>query len=267
MKKRLFSIFCALVLCLALLPGMAMPASAASCDGTHSDGWTELTAAGGDLSSGKYYLSGDVTATDVITINGEVTLCLNGRVLDLNGHYINVSGSGNSLTLCDCNGSEQSHKFTVGAGGLWTLDKTNGAEPITGGVITGGKGDGSGGCVYVESGTFNMESGSLVGNAASDWLSGGGGVYVYYGSTFNMSGGSIVGNTADSGGGVFVFNGVFDMSGGSISKNTASSGVGVFVQSGTFNMESGSISGNNAGSGGGVFVYSSTGQLKLSGAP
>ncbi|HIX32267.1 MAG TPA: S-layer homology domain-containing protein [Firmicutes bacterium] len=267
MKKRLFSIFCALVLCLALLPGMAMPASAASCDGTHSDGWTELTAAGGDLSSGKYYLSGDVTATDVITINGEVTLCLNGHVLNLNGHYINVSGSGNSLTLCDCNGSEQSHKFTVGAGGLWTLDKTNGAEPITGGVITGGKGDGSGGCVYVESGTFNMESGSIVGNAASDWLSGGGGVYVYYGSTFNMSGGSIVGNAASYwGGGVYVIGSTFNMSGGSIVGNTADSGGGVFVFNGVFDMSGGSISKNTASSGVGVFV-DSRGQLRLSSAP
>ena len=270
MKKRLFSIFCALVLCLALLPGMALPASAAE----HADhsSWTELTAdklseLNHNLSTGKYYLSGDVTASGVITISGDVTLCLNGRVLDLNGHYINVSGSGNSLTLCDCNSSEQSHKFTVGADGLWTLDETDGEKEVTGGVITGGKGRESGGYYYgggvcVNGGTLTMESGNIVGNTATY----GGGVYVQN-TNFIMSGGSIKGNNATNGGGVYVQSGTFSMESGSISGNNAGSGGGVFVQSGTFNMESGSISGNNAGSGGGVFVYSSTGQLKLSGAP
>ena len=155
-----------------------------------------------------------MTATYSIAIYGEVTLCLNGHVLDLNGHYINVSGSGNSLTLCDCNGTNQTHKFTVGAGGLWKLDETSGAEPITGGVITGGKSydDGDGGGVYVYSGTFNMESGSIVGNKSDRY---GGGVYVY-GGTFTMSGGSIVGNTAGYwGGGVYMssIGGTFTMSG------------------------------------------------------
>ena len=287
MKKRLFSIFCALVLCLALLPGMAMPASAANCDGTHSDGWTALTAAGGDLSSGKYYLSGDVTATGVITINGNVTLCLNGHVLDLNGHYINVS-SGATLTLCDCDDST-THKFTVGEDGLWTLN-ANGDKEVTGGVITGGNRNGSGGCVYV-SGTFNMESGNIVGNTAAN----GGGVHVQSGTftmsggsisgnkatfsgggvcvqsgTFTMSDGSIVGNTASGwlsgGGGVYVQSGNFNMSGGSIVGNKADSG-GVYLQYGTFNMSGdASISGNTADSGGGVYI-NTNGQLKLSGAP
>ena len=238
MKKRLFSIFCALVLCLALLPGMAMPASAANCDGTHSDGWTALTAAGGDLSSGKYYLSGDVTATGVITINGNVTLCLNGHVLDLNGHYINVS-SGATLTLCDCDDST-THKFTVGEDGLWTLN-ANGDKEVTGGVITGGNRNGSGGCVYV-SGTFNMESGNIVGNTAAN----GGGVHVQSG-TFTMSGGSISGNNATfSGGGVCVQSGTFTMSDGSIVGNTADSGGGVHLQSGNFNMSGGRIVGRKS---------------------
>ena len=41
--------------------------------------WTELTADGGTLESGNYYLAGDVTLTTDITIadNATVTLCLN----------------------------------------------------------------------------------------------------------------------------------------------------------------------------------------------
>ena len=242
MKKRFLLLAAVLIICVAAL---AMPASAAE----HADhsGWTELTAdklseLNHNLSTGSYYLSGDVTATDVITINGEVTLCLNGHVLNLNENCIFVNGSGATLTLCDCNSTKQTHKFTVGDDGLWTWDEEHGDEEVTGGVITGGKGLQSGGYYY------------------------GGGVCVN-GGTFTMESGNIVGNTATYGGGVYVQSGTFIMSGGSIKGNNATNGGGVYVQSGTFNMESGSISGNNAGSGGGVFVYSSTGQLKLSGAP
>ena len=285
MKKRIFLLAAALIICVAAL---AIPASAVD-HGGHSadDGWTELTSIGSTLNGGKYYLAGDVEASGVITISGNVTLCLNGRVLNLNGYYIYVYGSGNSLTLCDCNGTKQTHNFTVDEDtGLWTLDEKSGAEPITGGVITGGKSydDGDGGGVYVYSGTFNMESGSIVGNKSDRY---GGGVYVY-GGTFTMSGGSIVGNTAGywgggvymssiggafnmsggsisenttrlSGGGVYVDGGAFNMSGGSISENTATNDGGGVSVAGTFTMESGSISGNTASrSGGGVYVYSGT---------
>jgi hypothetical protein len=97
--------------------------------------------------------------------------------------------------------------------------------------------------VYVESGTFNMESGTISGN--------GGGVNVSTtGATFNMSGGTI----SDNDGGVYVQYGTFNMTGGTISGNTSYNGGGVNVQSGTFNMEGGTISGNTAGSsGGGVY--------------
>ena len=138
MKKRIFLLAAALIICVAAL---AIPASAVD-HGGHSadDGWTELTSIGSTLNGGKYYLAGDVEASGVITISGNVTLCLNGRVLNLNGYYIYVYGSGNSLTLCDCNGTKQTHNFTVDEDtGLWTLDEKSGAEPITGGVITGGK--------------------------------------------------------------------------------------------------------------------------------
>ena len=111
MKKRFLLLAAVLIICVAAL---AMPASAAE----HADhsSWTELTADTTTLSTGSYYLSDDVTATYSIAIDGEVTLCLNGHVLNLNGNRINVSGSGNSLTLCDCNST--THKFTVREDGL-----------------------------------------------------------------------------------------------------------------------------------------------------
>ena len=254
MKKRIFLLLAALIICVAAL---AIPASAVD-HGGHStaDGWTALPTSG-TLNGGSYYLSDDVEATGNIIIRDEVTLCLNGHVLNLKGNCIDVY-SGATLTLCDCNSA--THKFKVGDDGLWTWDENasgDNVQTVTGGVITGGKGNSSGGCVYVI-GTFNMESGSIVGNAATTY---GGGVYVS-GGTFTMSGGSIAGNTAGYwGGGVYMSSsgGTFNMSGdASISENTATDGGGVYVSGGTFTMESGSISKNTASSGGGVLVYGGT---------
>lgn len=194
-------------LCLGLLPVTAL---ATGDHGSHGDGWTELTADTTTLSGGSYYLSGDVECTDAesIAVSGEVTLCLNGHKLNLNGRHISV-GSGASLTLCDCS---------------------------IGGVLTGGSGINGGG-VYVDGGgTFTMTGGSIAGNTAAA----GGGVYVDEGGTFTMAGGSINNNQATSGGGggVMVNKGTFTLSGGSITGNatndeTFGSGGGVCLY-GTF---------------------------------
>ena len=63
--------------------------------------FTKLTAAGGALSGGNYYLSGDLNAD--LTVSGAVTLCLNGYVLTGSGggSVITVS-DGAEFTLCDC---------------------------------------------------------------------------------------------------------------------------------------------------------------------
>lgn len=99
------------------------------------------------------------------------------------------------------------------------------------------------------------------------------------GGTFHMEGGSITGNSADvsGGGGVWMHGGEFNMSGGSITGNTATAsshagtgnGGGVFVGEGTFNMSGGSITDNTAVNGGGVWVQGGTfkvsGGVKISG--
>jgi trimeric autotransporter adhesin len=138
-----------------------------------------------------------------------------------------------------------------------------------GAVITGNTyndaiwGQGSG--VYVESGTFTMNGGTISDNTSG---SGGGGVYIRSG-TFTMSGGIISGNTSgSSGGGVVSGNGLtvnFTMSGGTISGNTSGShggGVYAYGGSGTFTMSGGTISGNTSGSnGGGVLCSNQTFRL------
>lgn len=71
MKKRFFGILAALCLCLALC------VSASAANGTK----LETSHGGQTLSSGEYYLDGDVTISQTITVSGTVTLDLNGHVL------------------------------------------------------------------------------------------------------------------------------------------------------------------------------------------
>ena len=148
---------------------------------------------------------------------------------------------------------------------------TGGAMVQSGGVLTltqGGRIDGtgllgiknsSGGAVYIEGGTFTMESGSTVtgGNVSAN----GGAVYVDSG-TFTMNGGTITGGQAQYGGAVYVSGGSFTMeSGSSVTGSSAGyAGGGVYVNGGTFTMSGGTIGGddestaNTAGYGGGVYV-------------
>ena len=184
----------------------------------------------------------------------------------------------------------------VQSGGSLTL--TQGGR-IDGTGLSGIK-NSSGGAVYIEGGTFTMESGSTVtgGNVSAN----GGAVYVDSG-TFTMNGGKISdGNAMLGGNGVFVNIGDFVMNGGEITEcgkgsqpghgavmiyksasgdgagrfvmksgkiygNSAEQGAGVFVNGGTFEMSGGSISDNEAigptGSGGAVYVYN--GSFDMSG--
>ena len=247
-----------------------------------------LTAIGGELSAGDYYLKHSVTATGDITITGTVNLCLNGRTLDLDGHHFIVN-SGGSLTICDCGSggtitggsAEQGGAVLVNSGGSLTLHSGS----ITGNTASGG-GDGSrgsdragGGAVCVNGGSFNMTGGSIENNTANvtEKNDGGGGVLINSGS-FNMSGGFITCNSVSgpdnsTGGGVHVNSGTFTMTDGYISSNSAPNGGGVTVFKGTqegtssFTLSGGSITNNSATTaGGGIYVLPGT-EFKLSGAP
>ena len=267
-----------LVLCVAIVLTVSLPVSTAfAAEGEpeatvhdHADGtWTELTATGGTLQSGNYYLTSDVTLTTNITVaeGTTVTLCLNGYKLTGTGtdSVITVSDDA-SFTLTDCRSASEEaecqHSYYVAESGLWTFydgdlpeAAPDGAETgvVTGGVITGGNGLYGG--VYADGGTFTMDGGTISGNTAAV---NGGGVFIDKYAAFTMGNGTISGNTAEYGGGVFVHDSEFTMNDGTISGNTAASGGGVNVDSSTFTMNSGTISGNTAASGGGVFVFDDT---------
>ena len=275
MKRKLWTLLLALGAALALCVG----ASAANRT------MLETSHGGQTLFSGEYYLDGDVTISQTITVSGDVTLDLNGHVLKYkstaNGSVIKVEGG--TLTITDSSPNTP-HYFDVDEStGLWTWDSTAASataeqETVCGGVITGGTGTlnfpnttspvYNGGGVYVApGGTLTMESGSIVGCSANgSGLSLGGGVYLDSSAnsnagTFTMDGGRIIGCTADGGGGVLVaLECNFTMNTGAVIQScTAQMGGGVYYlgmsgSSGMFTLNGGTIQSCKAlgGGGGGV---------------
>ena len=264
------------VLCVAIVLAVSLPVSTAfAAEGEpeatvhdHADGtWKAITADGGTLESGNYYLAGDVTLTTDITIadNATVTLCLNGYKLTGAGTSSVITvDAGASFTLEDCQeaseAAEHQHAYYINSDGLYVFDNDTeewsaayeAAEnkgTVTGGIINSGNVANVGG-ISVDHGTFTMTGGTISGNTATS----AGGVFVN--GTFTMNGGTISGNTATySGGGVHMYGGMFTMTGGTISGNTAEYGGGVGMSElVTFTMDGGTISGNTANQGGGVDV-------------
>ena len=214
-------------------------------------------------------LATDITITDRITINKEMTLDLGGHTLTYSGSDGSYKGSPYGVFTLE-NGN-----FTVKNGTikqdrerqyLRCFNVKNGKLTIENVTIQGFSCVKGGGAISIEqNGTCNMNSGTISGNSA--WGSDGGGVYVR--GIFNMNGGAISGNNVSrgNGGGVYV-RGTFNMDGGTISENNAQSGGGVYVYSnGTFTMNGGEIRNNTAdnnsvGNGGGVAVFGGSFTMK-----
>lgn len=208
MKRKLWTLLLALGAALALCAG-------ASATTVENNFYEALT-----VTNGSIKLENDFVFENVMEVNHNLTIDLNGYVLTIPKSICVNSGA--HLTIKD-SGTTAEHKFTPDANGLWVLDKANGTETVYGGVITGGTGYpiqfGSGanvydayygGAVYIKSGgKLTMEGGNIVGCSAVY----GGGVYVE--GDFSMTGGSIIGCAADRGGGVCMMDdgAVFNMSG------------------------------------------------------
>ena len=280
MKKRVFSLFMALALCLSMLPAAALAEDEGIstqaavhehcvCGAEHktigdhgaadnmSTTFTEWTDELAEKQNGEgktasnslpaksdfYYLNKDVTiGSDWEPANGTI-LCLNGHSITNKGYYGAITvGEGVTFTLTDCNGSNNTYHFSENHR-RWKLDDSDSHE-IKGGIITS---TGSGSGVLVQNdGVFKMYGGTIVGNSGTSYNAGssgnrGGGVYVRSAdSRFDMYGGAITGNTASGG--------TADQGGG-----------GVFVSGGEFTMYGGEIANNaatgyNATCGGGVNV-------------
>ena len=238
------------------------------------------------LTEGNYYLKtsteessldGDVKIKYPIQINGNVTICLNGKTIESSAKDQPVFEvtSGSTLTLTDCKGNAGKVKHTSDGSGSGVKVESGGTFNMYGGTITGNTTTQRGGgvCVTGTNSKFNMYGGTISGNNATN----GGGVYVS-GGTFTMNGNaSVTSNRATDqnngiGGGVYVVDGTFTMNGGTISGNEADltdGGVGVYntatSTTATFNMNGGEITRNKASSSGGVGVYGSNATFNMKG--
>lgn len=135
--------------------------STGTADHSNHTGWTPLS---GTISSnsfyqdGNYYLNGNRTTYSDITINYDVTLCLNGHTLDMKTDTLTVS-SGATLTICDCQ---------------------------SGGTITGTESHINLNVISVEGGTLNLESGTISGTTT-----GSGSLISVTDGELNVTGGTI----------------------------------------------------------------------------
>ena len=168
-------------------------------------------------------LSNNIDLTSYLAVTKNVTLDLNGFVLDAQRkcQYVIRVYDGGNLTIVDSDPNKP-HYFTVDENsGLWTWDPnaTSGNE-VLGGIITGNQwkanspdGGSGGGLVIEENSSAELFSGSIVGCTSDK----GGGVYVVLGASFVLGDGKsparIIGctamrdGTADQlyGGGVYVY--------------------------------------------------------------
>ena len=203
-------------------------------------------------------LAADVQLSATLEIRSELTLDLNGYVLQMtgSGSVFELSGGG-KLTVVDSRPAA-AHRFTPNAAQLWVLDETGGTETVNGGIITGGSASRGGG-VNVENGTLIMEGGSIVGCQAVYTYAGGsgsgGGVRVSVDGSFEMyQDAGIYGCVASgygkgdgSGGGVEIDgggsgeSGTFVMHGGTIASCVAGRMGGGVGNDGVFIMEDGAI--------------------------
>ena len=245
MKRRILSIIMAMAMTLSL---MAVPAFAEEGDAPTG---TPITADITELTTGEYYLEGDVTFTEPLKVTGEVTI-------DLAGHKIINS------TLED---SEGVIEIASGASLVVKDSKTDGE--IYGTAISGG------GTKYPNvihnSGTFTLQNGTLKIDKSDNNSSNPTGIYIDADSKTQINDGKIVVEKSCSAGklyGIYVASGAkaeMAISGGEITvTDKASSGkymYGIYLYSSSshrsdLNVTGGKISVTGTGSTYGIYINS-----------
>ena len=228
MKKRVFSLFMALALCLSMLPAAAMAdtgtgegESSGSSGETHEHylcggdectcpdskkegeykttftAWTDAEAASqwgkGSGKTAANSLPKSATLSDYYYLTEDVVLEAEDYTWSpLSGMRLCLNG--HSITT-----KKDNAPAILVSSGTFTLVDCKGDTSEYGKIThaSGSKGHG----VELTGGTFNMYGGNITGNNTSD---GGGGVYMKGRGTFDMYGGQITGNsTTYCGGGVY----------------------------------------------------------------
>ena len=256
MKRRLLAILLSLTLMLSLVP-TAWAAETESgeqpilqsdetqpTERNDASVQAELTAAGGELASGTYTLSDDITLT-----GANLTIPANSVVvLDLNGHTLKGTGTDSvivvlgELTVKDSSGNN-SGKIT--GGNAANTDASINSNTYNGGAIYVG-----------ENAKLTMTGGTITGNKAFN----GGGIYMGKAAVVVITGGEISNNKSlrDGGGGggaIYAYGegGSLNIEGCKLKNNTAVyQGGAIFTDGPTCVGVNTEISGNSAAHGGGI---------------
>lgn len=175
--KRIWSGLLALVFCLGLLPATALAAAEGSEKHTDHTGWTELTEdvlkeKEYQLEDGRYYFGGEKNEYDelvietpsVLTVTGNVTLCLNDVHYTYTGNEESavVVEENASLTICCCRDSEGTLSSSKADKPMYTV-YNKGTLRIVGGNIYSNTPKGA--PVY-NAGTCTVSGGTLQGSAS-----------------------------------------------------------------------------------------------------
>lgn len=119
-------------------------------DGVTEQVYQPLTATGGNLSSGCYYLEDDLTLTDQLNIgNNTVYLCLNGHTLTCSKTTYPLYVKGGNLYICDCKGGGM---IDGGTSAAVRTDFYTGSLFLYGGTVKG---------IYNSAGEINLYGGTV----------------------------------------------------------------------------------------------------------
>ena len=315
MTKRILSMLLALSMALSVCPVSAFadtggmlsnPAAPQTVDeqndllskehqvSNDADFKQEVDAINNDTSSDTLH---NISLSNSIHVTDEVTFKAGRRVQIIgNGHTINfsvngtlkVSGAELALSNVCLDGQSQTRHasgVTVESGGTLKMEAnsciqnfTNSASNGSGGGVYVGSGstmtmnggtikdcsasDGDGGGIYA-AGTVVLNGGTISGCKAVGSYRSGGGIYIDSSGSLTMGGGSIESCTARNwGGGVFA-HGTFELTGGSITHCSAFSGGGVNISSATTTLNGGTIKDCSASYGGGVYIARISSTLKM----
>ena len=277
MKRRLLSMFCALALCLSLLPATALAADAVSYVEYSWNGSklteeattpvTDYTTLSGNINNttwgaGWYMVSGTVTVNNnrdsTVTVSGTVNLILpQGSKLDLSygtiiisdGGTLNIYGQETGSGTLTLGGNHRDANPGIGLGSGSTLNIHGGTVNATGyctnatspapGIDVGG------------SGTLTVYDGTVTatGGTASNSIGRGAGIRVISGGTVNIHGGTVTATGASNKSALGVSGAGIGGNGGSSAGETCGN---VTITGGTVTATGGSGgSGASAGIGGG----------------
>ncbi len=199
-----------------------------ACNDHENQTWTAISSESslkGIQSGGHYYLTDDIDLSSTWTLNGNVTLCLNGYSIQTGDEIDLIEiADGGTLTLTNCQNTGAVEHTNILYYGHGVVIRDGGTFSLYNAKIRDNRGSqmGNGGAgVYMAGGTIKE-------NIATDpnTIYGEGGVYIN-GETFTMIGGSITKNTASEfAGGVYVgVNATFIVDGNTVVAENTSRGV------------------------------------------